>query len=140
MNEGEFLSIMSPLPPHSYFHYFRADRSRGRHERTYATFNFISELDAHDFIERYHDCIFYDNKGNEYISVCHLAPSQSIPKEMDKNDPLGGTMKESESFKIFMAAFEESPETLFAIPVNANGPVTPEMMAEELELKKKTWT
>ena len=62
LTEDEFRDMISPIPPHDYLKFCKADPSLGDKGFTRAYINFINEKDIFDFQERFTDYVFVDSE------------------------------------------------------------------------------
>jgi hypothetical protein len=58
-----------------------------------AYINFKSSEDLFDFKDKFHGHVFVSNKGNQYVCTVEYAPSQKVPKPVEKKDPRDGTIE-----------------------------------------------
>jgi regulator of nonsense transcripts 3 len=58
-----------------------------------AYINFKCSEDLFDFKDKFHGHVFVSNKGNQYVCNVEYAPSQKVPKPVEKKDPRDGTIE-----------------------------------------------
>ncbi|VDP93030.1 unnamed protein product [Echinostoma caproni] len=114
LTEEEFLKIIDPLPPHSYFRFCLPDDSLEGLSlpRAYITFNDIESL--FDFKERFDNYVFVDSEGNESYALAEFAVCQTLAssketsasKKADKVDKKRGTLNDDPQFIAFIKSLE----------------------------------
>lgn len=134
MDQGTFLSQVSPIPEYSYIYTAKGDSSLGEYAFNRVYINFVNARDIYDFKERFDNYVFLDNRGHEYPAVVEYAPFQKIPKKRGKVrlDPKCGTIESDPIFQEFLESLnkpkeqEEKPEyTLQLTSENKNDVTTP---------------
>ncbi|TPP57596.1 Regulator of nonsense transcripts 3A [Fasciola gigantica] len=116
LTEEDFLKIVAPFPPHSYFRFCLPDDSLEGLSlpRAYITFNDIESL--FDFKERFDNYVFVDSEGNESYALAEFAVCQTLAsskeasasKKADKMDKKQGTLYDDPEFTAFLKSLESS--------------------------------
>lgn len=95
--------------------------------------NFSDSYKLLEFVQRMTETPFLDERGAEVKLQIELAPSQMIPKEATKQDPLVGTLEEDEEFKCFL---EQHNVTEGASVVSLDEQIE-QMITKERQLNRK---
>ncbi|KAF8565330.1 hypothetical protein P879_06571 [Paragonimus westermani] len=111
LQEADFLQIVDPLPPHSYFRFCTPDPTLGNLGmcRAYITFQDLDALFA--FKERFDNYVFVDSEGNESLALVEFAVYQ-VPanvkdsKKTEQVDKKQGTLHEDPDFISFLKTLQ----------------------------------
>ncbi|KAF7257060.1 hypothetical protein EG68_05343 [Paragonimus skrjabini miyazakii] len=139
LREADFLQIVDPLPPHSYFRFCTPDPTLGNLGmcRAYITFQDLDALFA--FKERFDNYVFVDSEGNESLALVEFAVYQ-VPtnvkdcKKTEQVDKKQGTLHEDPDFISFLKTLQPSVNN--AEPNEATTKKTPwEATLEEIQAR-----
>lgn len=119
LTEQEFLTTVSPLPPHNFFYFSKADHGLGVYSFSRAYINFLNLKDMESFRDKFDGYVFVDSRGNEFPALVEYAPFQKVPhmylspSSKKKRDKKCGTILEDADYQSFLQSLEkEKGETL----------------------------
>lgn len=109
--EEKFLTIINPLPVHSYFYFAPGDSSLGPHGYTRAYITFEDETEIVSFRDQYDGVVLESDQGTKYRIIVEYAPFQTTPRKIKKKaDARTGTIEQDSDYKAFLEAYEAQNE------------------------------
>ena len=110
--------------------------TKGNKGHCAAFINFVDKEDGMIFMEKFNNYMVLDHKGNDFYMKVDVAMNQCIPK-ISKEDPLKGTIKETDSYKAFRERYNLVSTAVLGFILNEHGPITSDVMIREIDEKKE---